>query len=196
MYIYINMYYIIYIIILLILLYIYHIYHIRIKKIFFNHIYIDNNNYTLKILKCIDDNDWSSTRAKYNNVHEHTKSITIIDQKQNILVDENKYYAVFDFLKNFINKYKGELYTVKIVLLPKNKEIKPHIDGIRNNKKYNNYYDNKDRYHLVLMGDYYLYCNNNVKYLKEGDIWWFNNKKIHSVKSISDRISLIFDIKH
>lgn len=162
----------------------------------FNHKKILSNINTIDILNCIDNIDWSTSRAEINKIHSETKTINIIDIDQNILVDKDKYSPIFKFLDNFTKNIKGEIYSVNLIFLGKDKNIKPHIDGIRNNKKYTNYYDDKDRYHLVLSGSYNLMCDNEIKHYKTGDLWWFNNKKIHSVKANSDRIALIFDIKN
>lgn len=161
-----------------------------------NILLIKKNINIIDILNCINKNDWEYNRAKYNKIHENTKCITIIDNYKNIKVNKKKYFPVFEFLNKFKKDNKCDIYGVKIIFLGKNKFVKPHIDGIRNNIKYTKYYDDKDRYHLVLDGSYNLYCGDKVKKLKKGDLCWFNNKKIHYVKANSDRIALIFDVKH
>lgn len=162
----------------------------NIKKFFFNHILIKKYSNIDNILNCININDWSTNRAKQNKIHENTKSINLIIN--NKILFNNKFKPIYKLIEQL--NYLGNINSAKLIFLPKNKIIKPHIDGIRNNKKYTNYYDNYDRYHLVLDGKYELKCGNINKLYKKGDLYWFNNKKIHSVKSITDRISLIFDV--
>ena len=185
-------------------------YNLRIKSNYdvnsLNHLNLKNNVPTDDILKCINRNHSSNIRSMLNHKHKHTSSINLINQKQSIIfpfeseVDcQNhliNYYPVFEFLNNFTKQYGGVLYSVSIVFLPKNHVVYPHIDGVRCNKQYTKYYLNKDRYHLVLDGSYKYTVNGQTKLYNKGDLWWFNNKKIHSSFAISDRIALIFDVLH
>ena len=159
------------------------------------HQLIDNNINTNELLLCIDKNEFSNYRAIYNKKHSETQSILLRDQNKNITIDCVKYYPIFRFLHKIIKKNNGTLYSSSIIYLPKNKSVKKHKDGIRNNILISNYYTDKDRYHLVLSGQYQYNVNNISKIYKKGDLWWFNNKLQHSAKAITDRIVLVFDIK-
>ena len=60
------------------------------------------------------------------------------------------------------------------------------------------HFENKDRFHLVLIGSFAFTVGDITKTLNEGELWWFDNKKVHSVKNLLDkpRISVIFDVLH
>ncbi len=97
----------------------------------------------------------------------------------------------FLFLKKIAKKEKGILQRVSIVLLPPDKEVLPHFD-------FGEYYKARDRYHVVLQANHgsEFTSGEEKQILKEGEIWWFANKKVHSVKNLStnSRIHIIFDV--
>lgn len=101
-----------------------------------------------------------------------------------------KYRNCFSFLDWFKSVYGGTLYRVAIVLLPPEKQVYPHID-------FGSYYANKDRFHLVLNGIYDMIVDGERFRFEMGDLWWFDNKKTHSVINLSDtpRLSIIFDVE-
>jgi hypothetical protein len=99
------------------------------------------------------------------------------------------------FLIWFINEFGGELARVGFYKLTPKRGVLEHIDsGI--------YYEDKDRFHLVISGKY-IYTTNEEhtdKAVKEryneGDLWWFNNKALHGAYNHGneDKISLVFDV--
>jgi hypothetical protein len=99
------------------------------------------------------------------------------------------------FLIWFINEFGGELARVGFYKLIPKRGVLEHIDsGI--------YYEDKDRFHLVISGKY-IYTTNEEhtdKAVKEryneGDLWWFNNKALHGAYNHGneDKISLVFDV--
>jgi hypothetical protein len=96
----------------------------------------------------------------------------------------------YTYLESFAEEMGGQLTKALIVSLLPGKEVLPHIDEGK-------YYLDKDRYHIPLHTDGSLnICNNESQIYREGELWWFNNKKIHSAKNLgqTERIHIIFDI--
>ena len=94
------------------------------------------------------------------------------------------------FLIWFINEFGGELARVGFYKLIPKRGVLEHIDsGI--------YYEDKDRFHLVISGKY-IYTTNrdNKEQYNEGDLWWFNNKVLHGSYNNGTivKISLVFDV--
>jgi aspartyl/asparaginyl beta-hydroxylase (cupin superfamily) len=60
------------------------------------------------------------------------------------------------------------------------------------------YYRIRDRYHLVLVSAIGspMACGDEEAVMREGELWWFDNKKPHEAFNRSDegRIHLIFDL--
>lgn len=85
-----------------------------------------------------------------------------------------------------------------LALLPPEDRVYPHIDE-------GTYYARRNRYHLVLAGEYAMH---NTATASEGfdtiidsavlqarELWWFDNKKMHgTINGASLRIALIFDV--
>ena len=94
------------------------------------------------------------------------------------------------FLKWFVEEYGGELHRAVLVKLDIGASVGLHRDGGR-------YYKDKDRFHLVIQGEYLYTVNEESMIYKQGDLWWFNNKKPHKSTNISnqERVALIFDVK-
>ena len=67
--------------------------------------------------------------------------------------------------------------------------VNKHIDDGR-------YYLSRDRYHLALQGEYLYEVDGEEHIIKPGTFFWFDNKKPHSAKNISDidRITFVFDV--
>jgi len=68
----------------------------------------------------------------------------------------------------------------------------PHIDEGR-------YYASRDRYHLVVQtseGASKLICGPEIVQMGLGEVWWLNNKALHSSEnnSSTDRVHVIFDL--
>lgn len=61
--------------------------------------------------------------------------------------------------------------------------------------EYSKYYQNKDRWHLCIQGQYRYFVENEEYIINAGDFFWFDNKKDHAVINIGnvDRISFIWD---
>ena len=100
----------------------------------------------------------------------------------------HKYTECICFLDWFEKIYGGKIHRVAIAYLPAGGKVHPHIDK-------GSYYENKDRFHLVLSGYYDYIVDGEKQRFGAGDLFWFDNKKIHSSINVTPmpRISLIFD---
>jgi hypothetical protein len=80
-----------------------------------------------------------------------------------------------------------------ITRLKPNCEIHTHIDGDRHSQYYT-------RIHLVLTGGdgNMFYCGNESVNMRTGELWWFNNRLLHSCKNTGteDRIHIVMDVKN
>jgi quercetin dioxygenase-like cupin family protein len=58
------------------------------------------------------------------------------------------------------------------------------------------YYLSRDRYHFSLQGEYLYEVDGEEHIIKPGTFFWFNNKKMHSAKNVSnvERITFVFDV--
>lgn len=118
----------------------------------------------------------------------------VIDQHESV-----NYPAYFSLtpakpiIMNLMRAVEGErLGRIIITRLSPGKRITPHVDSGDHAAYY-------DRYHVTLQnfpGSNFK-CGNEQVYMKQGEVWWFNNSIEHSVEnnSVDDRITMIVDIK-
>lgn len=101
-----------------------------------------------------------------------------------------KYPRVREFFEWFDEEYHGQLYRASIVHLPSGGKVYRHVDE-------GAYYEDKHRFHLVLSGYYDVSVIKDVERYKAGELWTFNNKKVHEVVNNSPipRVAVIFDVK-
>lgn len=101
------------------------------------------------------------------------------------------YPNIKKYMNTFIEKYGGEIGRIMVVLLPSQKMVYPHIDE-------GEYYKARDRFHFVLSGSYEYTVEKEVNLFQQGELWFFDNQKIHFAKTVSEkeRISIIFDVKN
>lgn len=96
------------------------------------------------------------------------------------------------FLKRFAGQMGAELGRAKLVLLPAGRRVYPHVDR-------GEYYKVRNRYHLVLSSrdGSWLRAGDEEITMREGELWWFDNKALHEAwnQGDRDRIHLIFDMK-
>jgi hypothetical protein len=92
---------------------------------------------------------------------------------------------------NFLHEVGGELGHVRITNLSAGAEIAPHID-------IGEYCAIRDRYHLVVNAEHgtLFTAGEETVTMRENEFWWFDNKKMHRVKNLSQtpRVHLVFDI--
>jgi hypothetical protein len=109
-------------------------------------------------------------------------------------VKKTDQYYNYDNCRQFLNwfekTYDEEIYRVAIVHLGSEQQVYPHIDGGK-------YYEDKNRYHMVLSGYYDFTVNEETQRFNAGELWWFDNKAMHHVKNATPipRICMIFDAK-
>jgi hypothetical protein len=160
-----------------------------------------------EISNFLTKNSWSDVRARSISYHARTNHISLRDHALNEQNNTIEYYRnsahiitnpynapyftkTFAVLKDFEKKFGGYLERVMIVKLDGKSEVTPHVDE-------GTYYIHRDRYHLVLKTDDSVnFCGDESQVYRVGELWWFDNKKLHSVKNKSEeeRIHLIFDI--
>lgn len=99
------------------------------------------------------------------------------------------YPIVSGFLQWFKDINKCKIARVRYAKLVKGGSVLNHVDG-------GPYYDDKDRFHLIIQGKYEYTVDGEMQEYKEGELWWFDNKKLHGSYNHGDkdRIVLIFDV--
>jgi outer membrane protein assembly factor BamB/orotate phosphoribosyltransferase len=95
------------------------------------------------------------------------------------------------FMNGVAKEMNSELSRATIVRLKSKSEVLRHIDT-------GSYYLIRDRFHLVLyssMGSVLMSGGEQVR-MREGELWWFDNKQYHEARNESDewRIHYIFDL--
>jgi hypothetical protein len=102
-----------------------------------------------------------------------------------------KFPFLMHFLQAFARDRDAKLQRAMIVRLKPNGRVYPHIDA-------GSYYIPRDRFHLVLISSYgsRLTSGRESAIFREGELWWFNNKLIHSSANDSRawRVHVIFDL--
>lgn len=157
---------------------------------------------------------WALKRAKDISVQKHTKNILI----RNLVLDEKKlahlsldkririagdvehhelslktypyFQKTYSFLEDFTDTIGGQLTRVVVVSLAPRSQVYAHIDNGK-------YYEIRDRYHIPIKTSGSLNrCGTEYQVYKNGELWWFDNKKIHEAFNESDeeRIHIIFDV--
>lgn len=95
------------------------------------------------------------------------------------------------FLCEIAEDRDAMLGRARIVCLPAGRRVYPHIDR-------GDYYAVRDRYHLVLRSaaGSWLKAGDEAVRMKEGELWWFDNKQLHEAfnDGDQDRIHMIFDL--
>ena len=99
-----------------------------------------------------------------------------------------KYKIASSFLGWFKKTHNAQIARVRYVKTPSGISVGFHIDD-------SPYYWKHNRFHLVLQGKYQYTVNGEEREYKEGELWWFNNNKLHGtyIHGSKDRIILIFD---
>lgn len=86
----------------------------------------------------------------------------------------------------------GRLGRAKFARLPPGARVLPHVDR-------GEYYARRDRYHLVVdsTGESVLRAGDEEVSMSTGELWWFDNKELHSARNESDhhRTHLVFDVE-
>ena len=134
--------------------------------------------------------------GKIQNNFKDAKSLYLIRKDGRVSPAEPLFINTKKFLKQFINDFDGKLASVVFYKLKGKSGVGKHIDS-------GEYYEDKDRFHLVIKGRYRYTVNEVHPYLgkesviyNEGELWWFNNKKPHESWNFTreERIILVFDV--
>lgn len=103
------------------------------------------------------------------------------------------YPAIMQWTESFARREGKRVARVLLAKLKPHGQVYPHVDG-------GDYYQIRDRYHLVLASasGSNMICGNEEVVMREGDVWWFDNKQLHAASntSASDRTHLIFDLEY
>lgn len=96
-----------------------------------------------------------------------------------------------NFLRTFAAERGVDLGRARLLRIPSGHQVEPHID-------HGDYYLFRDRYHLILKssGGSCFTANDERVTMREGELWWFNNKIAHATwnHAASDHIHLVFDV--
>jgi len=102
-----------------------------------------------------------------------------------------RFPATVAALDELAGRLDGALGRAKLALLPPGMQVRPHSDR-------GEYYRVRNRYHLVLSstGGSELTAGDERVHMQAAELWWFDNKAIHSARNDSDtaRIHMIFDL--
>src|SRR5262245_5850267 len=95
------------------------------------------------------------------------------------------------WLESFVSRIGGDPGRATIVKLQPLGRVYRHFDR-------GEYYKTRDRYHLVLqsIAGSLLTSGDERMMMREGEVWWFNNKEQHEAINLSEqpRIHMIFDV--
>jgi hypothetical protein len=127
-----------------------------------------------------------------NVLENDLKGIEVWHSEKFVKTEEYSLYApIINYLEKFAKERNSNLTKIAITKLLPGGFVAPHYD-------YGGYYISKDRYHLVLSGDYLYIVDEDTTYRpKVGDVFWFDNKLEHYSINVSKepRISVIFDMQ-
>jgi hypothetical protein len=103
------------------------------------------------------------------------------------------YPAIMQWTQAFARREGKRVARMLLAKLKPHGQVYPHVDG-------GDYYQIRDRYHLVLASPSgsHMACGDEEVVMREGDVWWFDNKQRHTASNAtdSDRIHLIFDLEY
>jgi Aspartyl/Asparaginyl beta-hydroxylase len=99
--------------------------------------------------------------------------------------------ATMRWVEAFASQRGRQLGRALLARLRPRGQVYSHID-------HGDYYRIRDRYHLVLVSacGSPMTCGKQTQVMREGELWWFDNKQVHAAfnPSDEDRIHLIFDL--
>lgn len=150
---------------------------------------------------------WSSSTGRQDKiaVQREAKAIPLRGLRKSVIGDRKRrdvhesrwtntsapYKHARNFLTAFARSQGAQLGRAKLVMLPAGRRVYPHIDR-------GDYYRVRDRYHLVLKSTAgsWLRAGDEEVTMREGELWWFDNKAVHEAwnHGDQDRLHMIFDM--
>jgi hypothetical protein len=154
-----------------------------------------------------NDSLWiaDESRQRKISVQRHTQSIflrgAVRDSRSSVSIKDvqesgpspfaSSFPATLDFLKIAAKHEGGKLSRALYARLFPHSIVYPHIDR-------GAYYASRNRYHLIVFspGGSYMKCGMEEVVMREGELWWFDNKEVHESANHSEdwRVHLIFDL--
>lgn len=150
---------------------------------------------------------WTADESRQKSVvvQQHTQSIllrvadTLVETADVRDVQETRYSKrakgfplIIGFVNEFTARLRGQIGRILIVRLAPHSDVGRHVDQ-------GQYYTERNRYHLVLKSreGSLLSAGDERVLMREGEMWWFDNKKPHDSVNPSNewRIHVIFDVK-
>lgn len=125
--------------------------------------------------------------------HAVPRDDIVINQNQESewLPEAQQFPLASAFMEEIARREGGTLSRATIVRLKPKSQVYPHID-------HGAYYLIRNRYHLVLRSKdgSIMVAGDEKIVMKEGELWWFDNKQHHAAANPSDewRIHYIFDV--
>jgi hypothetical protein len=124
------------------------------------------------------------------NLHTPGKSYHDIQETIDLLA-WHKLNSTREFVQAILSEIGGDLGHVRVTNLSAEATIPPHID-------IGEYCAVRDRYHLVINSENgtLFSSGDETVVMNENELWWFDNKQVHSVRNLSmtARTHLVFDI--
>ena len=151
--------------------------------------------------------DWGSQKegknVKIKDPHEYITSVDVLqlvmggiekpgqqvgDTEICLKTDAYKHHSE---IRKVVRKIFPKIYRCGFLALPVEGIVGAHIDE-------GTYYQDKDRYHLSIQGQYKYFVGNESIVVDPGTLLWFNNKIPHGTVNLGDvtRITFVFDAPH
>ena len=160
-----------------------------------------------KIVEQLNKNpsDWGSQKGIDNteikDPHQYITSVDVLQLVMGGITESEKnvgnteiciktpaYYNHTEIV-NYLSKRFPTIYRCGFLALPVGEIVGAHIDE-------GTYYQDKDRYHLSIEGQYEYIVGNERITVDPGTLLWFNNKIPHGTVNLGDvtRITFVFDV--
>tara|TARA_X000000368_G_scaffold100782_1_gene77709 strand:+ start:399 stop:932 length:534 start_codon:yes stop_codon:yes gene_type:complete len=160
-----------------------------------------------KIVEQLNKNpsDWGSQKGIDNteikDPHQYITSVDVLQLVMGGITESEKNvgnteiciktpaYDHHTEIVNYLSKRFPTIYRCGFLALPVGEIVGAHIDE-------GTYYQDKDRYHLSIEGQYEYIVGNERITVDPGTLLWFNNKIPHGTVNLGDvtRITFVFDV--
>ena len=167
--------------------------------------YVDPAPFLAEIARLENPWDIATGRQDKIAVQREAKAIPLRGLRKSVIGDRKRrdvhesrwtntsapYKHARNFLTAFARSQGAQLGRAKLVMLPAGRRVYPHVDR-------GDYYRVRDRYHLVLKSTAgsWLRAGDEEVTMREGELWWFDNKAMHEAwnHGDQDRLHMIFDM--